>query len=201
MHTITPWSATAQADIENSDILLERKILDYTYQFYNTGDSLWIVALMPNNGKIALRAAFAMNGCFEVSNIFDAQDSIVIILNSKLGSYELRVTFPDEASPLLHYTTSFKANIPLMIPFWPRDILPLTQNGSVENTSGKIHMEQFGSRSGLLFASHYKTANGVLFLFSKPYVPIRILRSDQNGIKKYRWRNLAGNWISASSYR
>ncbi|TCN57642.1 hypothetical protein D0809_13750 [Flavobacterium circumlabens] len=165
MHTVTAWSTTAQADIENSEILLERKILDYTYQFYNTGDSLWIVALMPENAKIAFRTAFAMNNCFEVVNLFDDEDTIVFVLDSRLGSYEVRVNFPDKSSPLLHYTTTFKANIPLMIPFWPRDIIPLTENGTIENTSGKIHMEQFGSRSGLLFASITKPKTGSFFYF------------------------------------
>lgn len=164
MNTVTPWSATAQEDIENSELLLERKILDYTYQFYNTGDSLWIVALLPDNGKIAFRAAFGMNSCFEVVNLFDDK-TIVIQLNTKLGGYEVRVDFPDTATPILHYTTTFTANMPLMIPFWPRDIVPLTQNGSVENTAGKIHMEQFGSRSGLLFASITKPATGSFFYF------------------------------------
>jgi len=165
MQTVTPWSATAQEDIENSELLLERKILDYTYQFYNTGDSLWIVALLPENGKIAFRTAFAMNSCFEVANLFDDEETIVIILNSRLGSYEVRVNFPDTASPILHYTTAFTANTPLMIPFWPRDIIPLTQNGNVENTHGKIHMEQFGSRSGLIFASITKPQTGSFFYF------------------------------------
>lgn len=81
MPTVTPWSATAQEDIENSEILLERKIVDYTYQFYNTGDSLWIVVLMPENGKIAFRAAFAMNSCFEVTNLFDDEDTTVFAVN------------------------------------------------------------------------------------------------------------------------
>ena len=161
MHTVTPWSSTAQVDIENSEPLLERKILNCAYQFYNTGDSLWIVALMPK-GKIAFRAAFAMNSCFEITNIFDDEDRIVIILNSRLGSYEVSVNFPNT---ILHYTTTFTANTPLMIPFSPRDIIPLTQNGSVENTTGKIHMEQFGSRSGLLFASITKPQTGSLFYF------------------------------------
>lgn len=165
MHTVSPWSATAQASIENSDILLEKKVLNYTYQFYNTGDSLWIVALLPENGKIAFRAAFAMNSCFEIVNLFDDGDTIVLILNSKLGNYEVRVHFPDAPPPLLHYTTTFIANMPLMIPFWPRDIIPLTENGSVENTNGTIHMQQVGSRSGLIFASMTKPKTASLFYF------------------------------------
>lgn len=162
MHAVTAWSATAQADIENSEILLERKILNYTYQFYNTGDSLWIVAIMPEGGKIAFRAAFAMNSTFELANLLEKEDTMVIVLNSRLGSYEVRIDFPDS---ILHYTTTFTANMPLMIPFSPRDILPLTQTGSIENTAGKIHMEQFGSRSGLLFASITRPQTGSFFYF------------------------------------
>ena len=165
MHKVTPWGATAQEDIENSEILLERKILDYTYQCYNTGDSLWIVALLPDNGKIAFRAAFAMNSCFEVSNLFEDNETITIVLNSRLGNYEVRIDFPDPTTALLHYSTTFTANTALMIPFWPRDIMPLTQNGSIENIYGKIHMEQFGSRSGLLFASITKPQTGSFFYF------------------------------------
>jgi len=162
MPTVTPWSATAQEDIENSEILLERKIVDYTYQFYNTGDSLWIVVLMPENGKIAFRAAFAMNSCFEVTNLFDDEDTTVFVLDSRLGSYEVRINFP---AGVLHYTTTFTAKTALMIPFWPRDIIPLTQSGSLENTAGNIHMAQFGSRSGLLFASITKPQTGSFFYF------------------------------------
>ncbi|PXY46364.1 hypothetical protein [Flavobacterium hydrophilum] len=165
MHTVSPWSTTVQLDIENSALLLERKILDYSYQFYNTGDSFWIVVITPQNRKIAFRAAFGMNSCFEVVNLFDDGDTIVIALNSKLGSYEVRVDFPNTTKPLLHYTTTFTANVSLMIPFWPRDIIPLTEDGSVENTTGKIHMEQFGSRSGLIFASITKPATGSFFYF------------------------------------
>lgn len=162
MSTVTPWSATAQEDIENSEILLEREIVDYTYQFYNTGDSFWILVLMAGNGKIAFRAAFAMNSSFEVENLFDDEDTTVFVLNSRLGSYEVRINFP---AGVLHYTTTFTAKTALMIPFWPRDIIPLTQNGSLENTAGNIHMAQFGSRSGLLFASITKPQTGSFFYF------------------------------------
>lgn len=190
MHTVTAWSTTAQTDIENSEILLERKILDYTYQFYNTGDSLWIVALMPEKGKIAFRAAFAMNSCFEIVNLFDDEDTIVFALDTRLGNYEVRVNFPDQTSPILHYTTTFKANIPLMIPFWPRDIIPLTENGNIENTAGKIHMEQFGSRSGLIFASITKPETGSFFYFQNLTSLSQYCEATQTESKN----TVGGNW-------
>lgn len=165
MHTVSPWSSTVQEDIENSELLLEKKVQDYTYQFYNTGDSLWIVVLFSENGKMAFRVAFGMNSSFEAINLFEDKNTIVIKLNSKLGSYEIRINFPNAPIPILHYVTTFSAKMPLMIPFWPRDIIPLTQNGRIENTNGKIHITQVGSRSALLFASMTKPKTGSLFYF------------------------------------
>lgn len=165
MHTISPWAATVHADLENSTVIWEKEFQKYTFQAFNTGDSLWIVATWPDNGKMAFRPAFGMNSCFEVTNLFDDGQTLVINLETRLGKYEVTVSFPDDTAPLLHYTTSFKANQPLIIPFWPRDIIPVTQKGSVENTNGKIHMNQMGSRSGIIFFSTTKPKTGSIFYF------------------------------------
>lgn len=165
MHTISPWAATAQADLENSVAIWETKHLNYIFQAYNTGDSLWILAIGPQNGKIAFRAAFGLNSCFEVNNIFDDGSITVITLETRLGQYQVTITLPESELALLHYTTRFKANKPLLIPFWPRDIIPITENGSVENTNGSLHVNQIGSRSGLLFASMTKPKRGSFFYF------------------------------------
>lgn len=165
MHTISPWAATVQADLENSAVIWEKEFQNYTFQVFNTGDSIWIVAAWPENGKMAFRPAFGMNSCFEVTNLFDDGQILVISLQTRLGQYEVQISFPGDKAPLLHYTTSFKSNQPLMIPFWPRDIIPLTLNGSVENTNGKIHMNQIGGRSGILFGSMTKPRTGSFFYF------------------------------------
>ena len=165
MHTISPWAATVHADLENSAVIWEKEFQKYTFQVFNTGDSIWIVVTWPNKGQMAFRPAFGMNSCFEVTNLFDDGQLLVINLQTRLGQYEVQISFPDDNAPLLHYTTSFKTNQPLMIPFWPRDIIPLTQNGSVENTNGKIYMNQIGARSGILFASMTKPKAGSFFYF------------------------------------
>ncbi len=165
MNTISPWAATVQADLENSALIWEKECHKYNFQAYNTGDSLWITVHWPSSGKMAFRPAFGMNSCFEVTNLFDDGQTLVLNLETRLGQYEVIISFPDPGSPLLHYTTTFKANRPLLIPFWPRDIIPLTQKGNVENTSGKIHMNQIGSRSGILFASMTRPKTGSIFYF------------------------------------
>lgn len=165
MHTISPWAATVHADLENSTVIWEKEFKNYTFQAFNTGDSLWIVASWPDRGKMAFRTAFGMNCCFEVTNLLDDGVLLVINLETRLGKYEVCVTFPDSDAVLLHYTTSFKANIPLLIPFWPRDIIAVTKQGNVENTNGTIHMNQMGSRSGILLASMTKPKTGSVFYF------------------------------------
>ncbi|MFH7019196.1 hypothetical protein [Flavobacterium sp. FlaQc-47] len=165
MQSISPWTATVQSDLENSTVLWEKKFRDYTFQLYNTGDSLWIVTLWPNQGKMAFRAAFGLNSCFEVTNLFDDGQAIVINMTTRIGKYEVTIDFPNGLSPLLHYKTSFKADFPIMIPFWPRDILPLTESGNVENTFGNIHTHQIGARSGHLFLSMTKPKTGSVFYF------------------------------------
>lgn len=165
MHTISPWAATVHADLENSSVIWEKKFQNYIFQAYNTGDSLWIVVTWPESGKMAFRTAFGLNSNFEITNLFDDGQILLINLETKLGQYEIRVSFPESKATLLHYTTTFKANRPLMIPFWPRDIIPLIQKGNVENTNGKIHVSQTGSRSGILSASITKPKTGSIFYF------------------------------------
>ncbi|MDP5200326.1 hypothetical protein [Flavobacterium sp. DG2-3] len=165
MNTISPWAATVHADLENSAVIWEKECHKYNFQAYNTGDSLWIAVTWPESGKMAFRPAFGMNSCFEITNMFDDGQTLVVNLETRLGQYEIIIAFPSENSAVLHYTTTFKANQPLLIPFWPRDIIPLTQKGSVENTNGKIHMNQMGSRSGILFASMTKPKTGSFFYF------------------------------------
>src|SRR5690606_11043467 len=112
-----------------------------------------IVAIMPGNGRIACRAAFGMSGHFEDIHFTESKNTIIIEINFDLGHYKVEVDFPNESLPILHYKTTFTSKMPHMIPFWPRDIIPLTHHGRVENTYGTIHIKQVGSRSGLLFAS------------------------------------------------
>lgn len=165
MHTISPWAATVQADLENSTVIWEKEFQNYIFQAFNSGDSIWIVVNWPDNGKMAFRAAFGLNSCFEVTNLFDDGQMLVLNLETRLGKYETTISFPESNSVLMHYKTSFKPNLPLIIPFWPADIIPLTQGGNVENSYGNLHMSQIGSRSGMLFASMTKPKTGSIFYF------------------------------------
>ncbi|MBO9583619.1 MAG: hypothetical protein J7574_05615 [Flavobacterium sp.] len=165
MNAISPWTINAQTDIDSSTALITVKKSGYTFELYSCRDSFWIVAIGTKKERIAFRAAYALNSFFEINSIAESEREINVKLKTELGRYEIVVDFPEKDSHLLHYKTSFKANSPIMIPFWPKDILPLTQNGKIENTSGKIHVAQVGTRSGLLFASIKKPKKNTLFYF------------------------------------
>jgi len=163
MNKISPWTATVPDDLNKSKPLLEKKLLGYTFQTYNTGDSIWIVANWPDGGSIAFRAAFGLNSDFEIQNLQDDNGIIVLELHTRLGNFEIRIIFPNSPLPMLHYTTTYTPKFTLHIPYWPRDIVPLVKEGQVVNTAGKIHTSQVGARSGQLFFSMTKPKNGSVF--------------------------------------
>lgn len=165
MHTISPWSITAQTDIDNSTALISKEICNYIYEVYNCDDSVWIVVIGPKKERMAFRAAFAINSSFEVEDLIKNENDFRLNLKTELGEYEITIDFPETESHLLHFKTTLKLNKPLLIPFWPRDILPLTDNGNIENTNGKIHLHQVGTRSGILYASIISPKKSNLFYF------------------------------------
>ena len=163
MNKVSSYAATAQSDIADSPALFEKQFLGYSMFLYNTGDSVWIVIQYPNNTKMAFRAAFALNSKFTVSDIKENNEAVIIELSTGLGNYIVEINLPDNQSPVLHYTTRFKTKTPILIPYSPRDIIPLTKNGQTVNTRGTIHVSQAGTRTGLLFASMASPGTGSFF--------------------------------------
>jgi hypothetical protein len=165
INPVTPWAATVQSDIANSEPLHILKWKQYDFSIYNTGNSLWLISSWPISGSIAFRLAFGMNSDFEHIAINEVDSGLLVTASTRLGNYRITVSFYEGAETIFRYTTTFQALFPLLIPFWPRDIVPLTKEGRVENTAGKIHMHQVGARSGQLFFSMTKPKNGSVLYF------------------------------------
>jgi hypothetical protein len=165
MDAISVWTATAQERINDESPVVEKRFLNFVFSVFNTGDSLWIVAQWPAGGRVAFRAAFAANDDFTVTGIVEKDNSLLLNLQDSAAEYEVNLQFPDQNNPILRYTTCLKPQIPLFIPFWPRDILPLTKEGKIQNTTGIIHADQVGTRSGLLFMSVTRPDTGSVFYF------------------------------------
>ena len=165
MKLISLWAATAQSDIKNSAVLLEKRFLDYTFTLHNTGNSIWIVSTAANGSKLGFRAAFGLNCNFEVLELNEKDAGCTLLLQIPVGHYKMEMDFPDANNPILHYKTTFTPAISVVIPFWPKDIVPLTEKGSIENTTANVHLHQAGTRSGLLFASTSVPKKGSFLYF------------------------------------
>jgi hypothetical protein len=166
LNPVTPWTATVQSDIINGNLECETKISQYKLQIYNAGDSLWLTVEWPKTGSIAFRLAFGMNSSFEKIDVNKKDaDGVVLLAFTRLGVYTITLSFPQKEPAVLRYTTTFRATFPLLIPYWPRDIVPLTIDGQVENTTATVHTKQVGTRSGQLFFSMTRPKTGSVFYF------------------------------------
>lgn len=161
----TPWAATLQSDLGNAVPLWESEIKNYRFSIYNTGDSIWLVVHWQNGGRIAFRMAFAMNSRFEEIQIKETEKQIRLTTKMRLGKYKIELALPEHEQLIFRYTTTFEAAFPFIIPFWLRDIVPLTREGRIENTSAKIHTHQIGGRSGQIYFSMTKPKTGSVFYF------------------------------------
>lgn len=165
MEPISAWTASSQQQLEEGTIILEKSIQGYELKIIVADFCLWIVAEWPKGGRIAFRAAFAANDKLEVTNIKDNKGAI-FTLKGATGTIVVNLQFPEEEKSIFRYTTTITPAFDLLIPYWPRDIMPLHKTtGKTENTKGKVHASQVGTRSGQLFFSLEKPQTGSVFYF------------------------------------
>jgi len=166
MEPISAWTATAQDNLESGSLLMEKEIKEYKIKIIVAEFCLWFVAHWPEGGRVAFRAAYAANDHITVNDIKESGEKTVFLLSGTTGEIEVTLNFPDTEKPILRYTTVIRPAFNQLIPYWPRDIMPLFKNGGrTQNTQGKIHATQVGTRSGNLFFSIEKPETGSVFYF------------------------------------
>jgi hypothetical protein len=165
MNSISAGAAATHKALKNNKPLIDRQHLNFNIKIFNVGDSLWAVTEWPSGSRIAFRMAYAASDKLEVIEIKENANSVVFMLDSVAAAYKVTLQFPSLEEAIIRYTTKLKPKLPLLIPSWPRDILPLTKKGELQNTAGKIHVNQTGTRSGTLFMSMTKPQTGSVFYF------------------------------------
>lgn len=164
MNPLSSWTITAQEQLISQSPRSERKLAGYTLQVYMTYDSLWAVVKKPKSGQTAFRMAFSSGSELQLINQKETADRMFFLLESVSANFEVSLQFPEADQLVIHYVTTLTPKFPLLIPFWPRDILPLTKSGKVLN-EGTVHVHQVGTRSGLSFMSMTKPQTGSIFYF------------------------------------
>ena len=164
MNAISPWVVTTSELLANPElpVIYEETINDLNIRFYNTGDSCWFVCSGPKTGRTAFRAAYSPNDHLEIVKTTKKQAGVTFKIESLIGDYNVAMDFVGSDKPVVHCVTSLKPAAPLLIPYWPRDIIPLLKPGNAGHPHGKVHVSQVGTRSGLIYMSTTQPAAGSL---------------------------------------
>jgi hypothetical protein len=158
------WTATAYDFFAGAKLRNDyyRENPGFTFEAFNTGDSLWITASWKGSRRLAFRAAYAPGCGLQLEGVKERSDHVIFRLKTLFGDYGVRLEFPSAEPSMIRCTTVLTASKPLYIPFWPRDCVVLPGK---KDPAGKVHVSQTGLRSGLVYTSFSQPANGSLLYF------------------------------------
>jgi len=167
MAALSPWGLAACGAVNYKEypILYSGIAGIYEFHVYASKDSLWIAASSISNSKILFRAAFCPGKAPEVAECIIHDCGANIRLKTAIGDMRVEVSIKEDTHAILHYHTQLTPYTDLFIPFWPRDIMIAGTDGNTDETIGRVHMKQMGTRSGLLyFSQSYPKTGNVLYL-------------------------------------
>lgn len=167
MNGLSPWALAASSELlETETALYKNTAGNFEFKVFQTGDSIWITVDLPGGGRTSFRAAFSPGGNLEVRNTTEQNQGILLDVVSETGKQQVSIIIDQqETNPVLHYTTTLKPKKDLHIPFWPRDVMMNTKNGKPENTAGKIHISQKGTRTGLIYLTQTRPKPAAMLYF------------------------------------
>lgn len=179
----------APTNLKNKEPLKVLNHLNYEIKFISTTDSLWMTTAVPNEARVAFRLIFSANDPLVIEAIDQHDEGLEVTARNDFAIYRTSVKFPDPSQPIIRYTTTMEAKFPLLIPYWPKDILPLTKDGEISE-EGTIHIQQVGTRSGLLFFSLPHPESTSVFYFQN----LTALASYCDATKTSSGELVGGTW-------
>jgi hypothetical protein len=164
MNNVSPWTKVAKEIFATRHLpcVWSKEIKNFKFSVYNGGESLWVIVQWPGEAQTALRIVYSPGDNLVVERMEEKENGIIFSLKSLIGHYTTKLQFPEHDTAFINYTTTLKPYTSLLIPWWPRDIIPLGKTG---NSSGEIHVKQEGTRSGLLYMSMKEPETGSVFYF------------------------------------
>ncbi len=163
---VSPWAPDFSSKPKGvEDRVFEKTFRGFLLRASLRDDSLWVQVVWPKGNRVCFRPAFFPGGIPSLFEVVTDENSLLLRVDSSIGRQSVKISFLDSHLPLLRYTTTLRCNVPSLIPFWPRDIVPLSRKGSPLKVEGTIHAAQKGPRSGLLHVSLPHPLDGSFFYF------------------------------------
>lgn len=116
------------------------------------GDAAWAIVRRPGKGGLAIRLAYAPGShvtCSRLKKVRGGRYNLEI--SSALGRHQVALKADGHDLHRLRITVQLTSAVPLLIPFLPRDLLPLGINDDPLRVKGQVEAAQRGLNSGLLY--------------------------------------------------
>jgi hypothetical protein len=167
MNAVSPWVMAASELFNDQDLpcIYQQSVKDYTIKIHQLNNALWFAIDGAGGSRVVLRTAYAPNDNLKIQKIIKRKDGVFIHLLASIGIFKVQLNFPDAEHPIFRYTTSLKASAPLLVPFWPRDMVILGKDGSYDADNGRVHINQAGTRTGMQYISLNQPKAGTLLYF------------------------------------
>ena len=167
MNALSPW-AKAVKDIFNEQdlpVIFQHDLPGYSVKVHAIHNALWIAVTCARGTQLIFRAAYVPTDHLQTGKINKRGTGVSINLKAGIGHFTVDLEFPEADNALFHYTTTFIATEPLLVPFWPRELVVTAPEGNEEMPEGTIHISQVGTRSGLQYFSMDKPQSGSVLYF------------------------------------
>lgn len=167
MTALSPWASVIKKTFQQGDLpaIYENQLGRYHIKVHNINNSFWIAVGTDAGAQIVLRPAYAPDDQFKIGKVTHEEKSVTFNLSASIGHYQVRVELPDVDKPLIRYTTTLIASEPLLIPFWPRDLIITGTSDVTEPIEGSVLITQQGTRSGLQYFALDQPKSGAVLYF------------------------------------
>jgi hypothetical protein len=128
-------------------------------------DSLWALIRREGEGGLALRAAFVGTGFTCEKRKADHGEKARVVISSALGEHVVRFSSGGDALESLRMTVDFTPEVPMLVPFMPRDLYPLNAKDDPLGAHGRVEAAQRGLNCGIVYFRIDEPAFGNVLYF------------------------------------
>lgn len=168
-HTVAASAATVSLRVELAAGMRRVALFDLgarTVEVAAGRDSIWAIVRRPGRGGVALRVAHCWGGCHQVAKQrCRAGELLRLKIRSAMGVQHVVLRRDDLSLSLLRVTTTLTPDIPLLIPYFPRDLYPLGGGDDPLAATGRVEAAQRGLNAGLCYFHLDEPAFGSVLYF------------------------------------
>jgi hypothetical protein len=115
-------------------------------------ESLWAIIRRAKRGGVALRLAHAPGGCGAVSKRRTKPgEPLRFEFESTIGLHRVSLDLWDDPVPLIRAHATLTPHEPLLVPYLPRDVYPLSADDDPLSARGKVEAAQRGMASAVSY--------------------------------------------------